>query len=264
MNVFILELKAHRKSLIIWSLAMILMATSGMAKFATAANTKSMTEIIDQMPKALQTVFGLSGFDITTVIGSFGVMFFYLLIMATIHAVMLGAGIISKEERDKTTEFLMVKPISRDSIITAKLLAALFNVVVINAVTFISSAALINYYGKGDTHLADLTLLMVAMLILQIMFMLIGTAVAALSKKPKTAPALATTILLITYVLSMLIDLSDKLSFLKFLTPFKYFEAKNLINGGSFDPIFVGLSLIIIGVMVSLTYVCYRKRDLNV
>ena len=35
--------------------------------------------------------------------------FFILLLMATIHAAMLGATIIAKEERDKTSEFLFVK-----------------------------------------------------------------------------------------------------------------------------------------------------------
>ena len=44
--------------------------------------------------------------------------------MATVHAAMLGADIISKEERDKTAEFLFVKPISRNKIIISKLLGS--------------------------------------------------------------------------------------------------------------------------------------------
>ena len=65
--------------------------------------------------------------------------------MATIHAAMLGATIIAKEERDKTSEFLFAKPVLRSTIITAKLLAAFVNIVVFNLITFIS---LIRLWGN--------------------------------------------------------------------------------------------------------------------
>ena len=58
--------------------------------------------------------------------------------MATIHAAMLGATIIAKEERDKTAEFLFVKPVSRSKIISFKLLVALVNIVILTIVAAIS------------------------------------------------------------------------------------------------------------------------------
>jgi ABC-2 type transport system permease protein len=51
---------------------------------------------------------------------------------------------------------------------------------------------------------------------------------------------------------------------LKYLSPFKYFEAKKVMADGSLDPVFIGLSVVIIAVLVSVTYVSYQKRDLNV
>lgn len=265
MNVFMVEIKAHRKSLIIWCIAILLMVGTGMSKYEVFSTSgQSINDVMSKLPKVLQSIFGIGVFDLSKASGFYGILFLYLVLMTTIHAAMLGANIISKEERDKTTEFLMVKPISRDKIITAKLSAAFVNIIVLNIVTLISSIAIVGYYGQGDSVNSDIGLLMAGMFILQLIFMFIGTALAAVSKKPKTAPSGATGILLAAYLLSMVIDIDSKLDILKYITPFKYFEAKNIISNRGLEPVFVILSIVIIVVLLSATYVFYRKRDLHV
>ena len=265
MNVFMIEMKAHRKSLIIWCVAMLLMVGSGMSKYDVYSTSgQSINDVMGKLPKVVQAIFGIGAFDLSKASGFYALLFLYLVLMTTIHAAMLGANIIAKEERDKTTEFLMVKPISRDKIITAKLSAAFVNIIILNIVTLISSIAIVGYFSKGESVNSDIVLLMAGMFILQLMFMFIGTALAAVSKKPKTAPAVATGIILAAYLLSTAIDINIKLESLKYFTPFKYFEAKNLIPSGAFEPVYVILSILIIAVSLSTTYVFYRKRDLNV
>lgn len=265
MNLFWRELKVHRKSLILWSIGVIFLIASGMSKYAVLSTTgESMNEVISQMPRSLQAIMGLGSLDLSQVSGYYGVLYVYLSLMAAIHASMLGATIISKEERDKTTEFLMVKPISRNEIITAKLLAAVLNIFLFNIVTFISSMMIVGRFSNGDSMTSDIVILMVGMIILQLIFLSIGTGIAAISKHPRKAPAMATTVLLTTYILSVVITMASQLDFLRFMVPFKYFEAKSLLLDGSLDPIYVVLSAVIITVMLTVTYVCYRKRDLNV
>ncbi|MHB8076246.1 ABC transporter permease subunit [Desulfosporosinus fructosivorans] len=265
MNVFIIEMKAHRKSLIIWCIFVLLMVGTGMSKYEVFSTSgQSINDVMSKLPKVVQAIFGIGSFDLSKASGFYALLFLYLVLMTTIHAAMLGANIISKEERDKTTEFLMVKPISRDKIITAKLSAAFVNIIILNIVTLISSFVIVGYFGKGESVTGDITLLMAGMLILQLMFMFIGTALAAVSKHPKTSPSVATGIILVAYLLSTAIDINLKLGNLRYLTPFKYFEAKNLIPSGGFEPVFVILSVSIIAVSLSATYVFYRKRDLNV
>lgn len=265
MNVFMIEMKAHRKSLIIWCIAILLMVGTGMSKYEVFSTSgQSINDVMNKLPKVLQSIFGIGVFDLSKASGFYGILFLYLVLMTTIHAAMLGANIISKEERDKTTEFLMVKPISRDKIITAKLSAAFVNIIVLNIVTLISSIAIVGYYGQGESVNSDIGLLMAGMFILQLIFMFIGTALAAVSAKPKTAPSVATGILLAAYLLSMVIDIDSKLDILKYITPFKYFEAKNIISNGGLEPVFVILSIVIMAVLLSATYVFYRKRDLHV
>lgn len=80
----------------------------------------------------------------------------------------------------------------------------------------------------------------------------------------KTAASASTGVLQFTFILSMLIDMNDKLENLKYLTPFKYYDAKGLMSGGGFQPIFLTLSLLTAAVLLTITYVFYSKRDMSI
>ncbi|ODA39500.1 ABC transporter permease subunit [Desulfosporosinus sp. BG] len=265
MNVFKREMRANRKALIIWCIGVVFMIVSGMGKYVgLSASGQSINDLLAQMPKSLKAIMGMGTFDLSTATGYYGMLFFYLAMMATIHASMLGANIIAKEERDKTAEFLFLKPISRNKIISSKLLASLVNIVIFNLVTFVSSILMVQKYSKGEGVLADIAKLMLGMFILQLIFLSIGTAIAATSKHPKSAPSLATGILLLTFILSIAIDLNSRMEILKYLTPFKYFDAKNLIYTRGFEPVYLILSIVIVAGLSWATYVFYQSKDLNV
>lgn len=265
MNLLAMELKSNLKSLIIWSVGVLFLVSSGMAKYAAMeASEQTINTLMSQLPKPIQSILGLGSFDLTKASGYYGLLFAYLLVMATIYAAMLGADIISKEERDKTSEFLLVKPISRAKIVTIKLSAGFFNLIVFNVVALVSSLFIVGYYADGESVSRDIYILMTGMFILQLMYFLIGTGIAAISKRPKVAASIASGILLSTFILSVDIDLNEKLKNLKYLTPFKYFDAKDLMYGGSFSPLFLGISFAIIIVMLVATYLFYQKRDLNI
>ncbi|AET67116.1 ABC-2 type transporter [Desulfosporosinus orientis DSM 765] len=264
MNVFIREMKANRKALIIWCIGVVLLIASSMGKFAgLSASGQSINDLMAQMPQSMKAIMG-GDFDLTTAMGYYEAIYIYLALMAAIHASMLGATIIAKEERDKTAEFLLVKPISRNKVITAKLSASFLNVLIFNIITLVTSILLVKKYSDQTGVIGDLTKLMLGMLCLQILFLSIGTVLAAFSKHPKGAPTRATGIILLTFMLSIAIDLNNNIAKLKYLTPFKYFEAKSLISVQGFNTVYVVLALVILIILFLLTYVFYNKRDMKV
>jgi len=267
MNLWIREMKAHRKSLILWCIGVIAMVGASMSKYAGLSMSDSgasMNELMADMPKSLQAMMGVGTFDLSKASGYYGAIFVYLLLMATIHAAMLGANILSKEERDKTAEFLLVKPISRSRVLTFKLIAGLTQLVIVNIVMLGSSILFVNPYAHGESVNHDMILLMIGMFLLQLLFLGIGLAIAAVSRHPKRAVSIATGILLITFILSIGIDISGKIDGLKYLTPFKYFDAKHVMYGGGLDAIFIGLTMLILAGSLIMTYVGYNRRDLHV
>ncbi|MCT4593827.1 MAG: ABC transporter permease [Anaeromicrobium sp.] len=265
MNIFTREMKAHGKSLIIWCIGMVSMIGSGMGKYAGYSSSgESINDILAIFPKSLLSIMGISSFDLSTAMGFYGVTFLYLLLIASTHAVMLGANIIGKEERDKTAEFLLVKPVSRSEIITSKLLAAFLNIIILNLITFTGSIVVVNYFNEDGTILRNMITLMVGMLGLQIIFLSIGSFIASVSRNYKKAYSVATGVVLTTFVLYMVINMYDRLENLKYLTPFKYFEAQSIILGKGIDFVFIIWSIVIIGLSLAGTYVFYNKRDFGI
>jgi ABC-2 type transport system permease protein len=265
MNIFIRELKAYKWGLFFWSFGMFALIASGMAKFsAYSASGQSANDIFGMFPRSVQVIFGISGFDLSKVSGFFGILFLYIALMGTIHAVLLGSDIISKEERDRTSEFLYVKPIDRARVLTFKMLAGLFDIVVLNLVTLFSSIYFVKQFSGGQSVNKDIEILTVALLFLQLIFFFVGFAVSAGSRKPKAAASTATTVLMLTFIISFVVELNDKLNFLKYLTPFEYFNARNILADGHLSPLYVSISIIIIAILIFVTYPTYRNRDLNI
>lgn len=264
MNVFRRELRAHRWALLFWSLGMVFLVMSGMAKYAAYEQAgQSVEQIMGALPKGVQVVFGLAGLDLTKASGFYGILFLYIAVMAAVHAVLLGSGLVSKEERDRTSEFLYAKPLSRQQALTGKFLAGLVNMVALNAVTLLSSFYFVDYYGGGERLGEEILELMAGAFFIQLVFFALGALVASAADKPKKAPGRATAIMLIAFVLYYTVNLNEKLDFLKYLTPFKYFDAAVVLREG-LDPVFMLLSAGIVIVAMIGTYRFYGARDLSV
>ncbi|MEQ8175060.1 MAG: ABC transporter permease subunit [Syntrophomonadaceae bacterium] len=265
MNVVIRELKANLKSLLIWSGSMVFLIYGGMIKYSGIAGAgQEARKLFDQFPPAFKQVLGLGELDITTAAGFYALFYIYFLVLAGVHAVMLGAVIISKEERDKTADFIFVKPVHRRQIVTAKLAAVLINLLVLNLTTLLASVVFVNMYNQGASISSKIALLMVFLFIIQLLFATLGALAAAASKTSKRAVSISTLILMSTFLLSAVIDLYPKIDYLKYLTPFKYFPAVDIIMKSSFSPSMIALSLLLTGTFTFLTYRRMEQRDLHV
>jgi ABC-2 type transport system permease protein len=150
MDIFIRELRANRKALIIWCASMVVGILAGMAKYTAYSSGGASSQAIKDLPQSMKALMGMGSLDVTTMSGFFALLFIYILVAAAIHAALLGSGIIAKEERDKTVEFLIVKPVSRSAVVTFKFMAALVNIVILNIVTLVSSLALVSAYNKEN------------------------------------------------------------------------------------------------------------------
>lgn len=263
MNIFIRELKANRKALIIWSICMFLFVISGMAKY-TAYSTGANNEVFNKMPFTLKALLGFQNFDVTRIGGFYALLFPYIEVAAAIHAVLLGSGIIAKEERDKTAEFLAVKPVSRSVIITSKLSAALINVVIVNIASLISSIMIVASFNKGYDITDEIVMFHLSMFIIQLIFLSLGSFVSSLIKNPKSSGSAASAILFGTVVISKITDLTDRVNAINVLSPFKYFNSEDIVNGNGLKGAAVILSILLSMAFILLAYYYYNKRDMNV
>lgn len=264
MNIFIHELRANLKSLLIWSIIITLLITIAVGKFSAFAGNPDMLQMLDAMPPALIDALSMRAFNLTTLIGFYGVMFIYFSLMAAMAAAMWGSDIISKEERDKTVEFSLVLPVSRNRVVTAKALAALVNCIAFVLITWAVSLIAVRSYNPDQAFYDFLTLEMQAMLSIALIFLAIGLLLGCAMKQFKRSGSTAVAIILVTYFMSILSTMRQELDFLKYFTPFKFFDAGELFRSGKMDATYLLLSAAIIVGCLAAAYWMYNKRDLYI
>jgi ABC-2 type transport system permease protein len=264
MNIFLRELKANLKSLIIWIVIVVLFVAVGFSKFSAYYENPELLAILDSMPAAMLAAFNLNAFNLTTISGFYGVMFAYFALLLSIAAAMWGSDIISKEERDKTVEFSLTLPVTRSRLITAKSLAALVNCIVLALVTWGVTVVSASTYNPDQNFYNFVAIGMVALFIMQLIFLAVGLFLGCAMKQHKRAEAMAVSVLLATYFFSIITGLSENLDWLKYFSPFKYFDPAVLLRESSLDLVFVGLSIGIVVAAMAGAYLSYARRDLYI
>lgn len=263
MNIIKRELRANTKSLIIWSVSMVIVVVMMMSEFSAYYQNEEMLGILDSFSSVFK-IMGISLTDITTASGFLSLASFYFYIIAGIYGGLLGSSIIAKEERDKTCEFFLVLPISRRHAITNKLIAGIILNALFTITSLVSILVSLIPYEKGEGFYKFITLLMIAMFIIQLIFLSIGMLLSAMLKRYKKSGTYTISILLGLYLVSIFSGLNENLENLKFITPFKFFDASMLLNDKSFDPIYIIISISIIIAGIIGTYVIYPNRDVRI
>jgi ABC-2 type transport system permease protein len=264
MNIFLHELKANFKSLLIWSAVVVFFIYMTISKFSAFAGNPETLAVLEEMPQPVLDALYLNAFNMTTISGFFGVVFPYFALIVSIFAVMLGSDIISKEERDKTVEFSLVLPIPRHRLITAKLLVGVVNCIALILLIWGVSVAFAASYHPESAFYAFLRLTCLALFILAMIFLAIGVLLGCAMKQYKVAGSVAVMLLMGTYFASLLATLSEDFAWLQYFSPFKFFNPIMMLNESRIEMVFIWISLGIIVVSLVGAYLSYSKRDLYI
>lgn len=264
MNVFFRELRANLRSLIIWGVVSIALILIAISKFSAYEGNPEILDMLKTMPAPLLEAFRMNAFNLTTITGFYGVMFFWFSLIATISAAMWATDVISKEERDKTVEFTLTLPVTRQKLITGKILAVVVNCIALLLIMWVASLVAVASYEPDSDFYRFLALSMLALFIIQMVFLAVGFFLGCSMKQYKRAGAVAIAILLGAYFLSIISGMHENLAFLAYLSPFTYFDPAVILNESTIELPYVLLSLGIIAVLVTGGYVTYAKRDLYI
>jgi ABC-2 type transport system permease protein len=198
----------------------------------------------------------------TTLQGYFGVMFSYNALLVTVFGVLLGSETLTKEERDKTADFTLVLPVSRRRVLTAKLLAAVLQCLVLVLVLWGSALAFTTSYGPTPEFYGFIARTAVANFLLALIFLALGLLLASVIKNFRRSSAAAMALLLGSFFISLITAWDKRLEFLRFFSPFKYFDPLPLLNNADFNWPLLGLNVAITLICLAAAYLFYQRRDL--
>lgn len=264
MNIVKRELRSNLKSMIIWSIAIALLVSVWMIEYKSFAGNPAMDDFMKSMPQGMLSALGMQDFTLDNLNGYIGSISLYLYLLLGMQAILLGSSIISKEERDRTAEYLFTLPISRKKVIVGKTTSAIINLAILNIITLGAMILSTMSYDKEEIFYSFIGIIFISIFIIQMIFLSIGMLVSSMNKRHKKSGNISVGILMITFLISSLINMVDRVDFLKYITPFKYFDSSYILNQMRLEPIYIVLSIFIVVAGIGGTFIVYPKRDLHI
>ena len=220
----------------------------------------SVSDVFASMGSFTQA-FGMDRLNFGTLIGFYAVECGNVLgLGGAFFASLCAVGVLSKEEKDKTAEFLLTHPVSRKRIITEKLIAVLIQITALNVIIYALAIGSIAAVGE-DIPWKEISLLHFAYYLLQLELAGICFGISAFLRKGSAGAGLG--IAAMMYFLNLIANIADVADFLKYITPFGYCEGADIVSNGSLDMTLVSVGAVMGIIGVLLAYLHYTKKDIH-
>lgn len=263
MNIYKHELRYNMASTVLWIIVLCGLVSILMCFFPVIKNDiDNFLKLLDNFPPAMKAVIGVAVDSFSSPLGYYCFSITYASLFAAIQAMNLGVGIVSKEERDRTCDFLMTKPVSRTKILTAKLLASLTIFIVTNIICSAVTAAVIAGLSGGDYDGGKFALINASLLLLQITFFSIGIIVSVAAKKIRSVLPVSLGLVFAFFAISAFAVTSQS-NKLRFLTPFQYYKAENIFSTGKYESEYVIASIVVVVVSITFSYILYKRKNIH-
>lgn len=261
-TIFWKDFKLTRKGLYVWLAAMLLTAGMGAAEYPMMSqHSGDILPSLEMLPKIVRIMFGVDGLTFQQPLDYYITMYFWYCLVIFTHAAYVGATIIAKEERNKTAEFLFVKPYKRSEIITAKILVGLVHIAAMAFFSWLFTISILLPLMEGASILGIVSLTMFGMFLTQLVFLGLGLFCAAFFRKYKTGLSAALLIVLASFIIAVVLEYFGRVDYLNFLSPFRYFSIRSVISEG-ISLLYVLIAAVLTAGSIYLTYGLYKKKDL--
>jgi len=262
-NVFLRELRAYRKSAIIWAGSLSGVIIVFMALYpAFTQDVEATKEILSQFPEAMRAALNLSLGNFFTIYGFYGYLLSFAILAGAIQAMNLGTGVLAKEVSGKTADFLLSKPVARSRVVSAKLAAVLTILIATNvavsAVAYLSALSV----AEEPLELATFFLLTSTLLLVQLIFLALGAMFAVLIPKVKSVVSVSLPTVFAFYIVGMIGEVLENENF-RYVSPFKFYDTNYIITNVSLEGTYVILEAAIVVVAIGLCYWIYLKKDVR-
>lgn len=262
MNIFLHELKAYRKSIIIWSTSMAALAVMYIFIFnGISEDIETFKNLLKSMPEVVRKLLSIYVDSISTLEGFYSFVFVYVVLCGAIQAMNIGVSIVSKEVREKTADFLLTKPVSRKSILTFKLLAALASLAITNiiylAITIPSALTV-----KTEFSMKIFLMISGTLFFVQLMFMSLGVIMSIVVGKIKSVISVSLSTVFSFFIISMLGSVIGDEA-VRYISPFKYFDLAYIVKNAAYETSFIIVGIIFVISAIAVSYLVYLKKDIH-
>ncbi len=256
MTVFRFEFKEQFKSFFIWTISLVCLLLLFMVAIYPVFRDSidDMIRVLSGFPPEFAAAFG---FDLTSMFnfgGFYSVGFSYISLIGAIMAVSLAVSSFAREKRSKCVDFLLAKPISRQSIFVQKLLSG-FCILIAANVLYVSVAIIL-----GTANDTAMLLPALSLFFTQLVFYALGVFFATFAKKIRSVSGVATAFGFGAFVLSALVNIFEE-EFIRFIAPLKYFDPTAIFSSGGLEGQFALTGALVFVLCLGLAFTRFIKSD---
>jgi|AGTN01.3.fsa_nt_gi Putative exporter of polyketide antibiotics len=264
MPLYLRELKGNLKPFIIWTVCIVALTAVFMAMYPSFAEQgEAVNRMLEGFSPELMRMFGFDSVDFTQAMDYYGYVFQYALLAVMIQFMLAGASLVSSEEDSGSISFLYAKPVSRSAIAGTKFFAGLTGIAAFFIVYTAAVTAILAAVDQTGVDIGMVLLLNAAMALAQLMMLGIGMLLSMFITKARAIMSVSIGAVLLLYVAGMFASVQESLNWLKYFTPFQYFDARTILTGGSLEWVYVALPIGVALAGAGLSLVIYNRRDLK-
>ena len=262
MNILKQELRMGRKSLIIWCLSLAGILMLFMLLYPSiSSQLEDFQKVFKSFPIEFQQALGVVNLQLDSILSYYQFPFTYILLAGAVQAMNMGVAVISSEVREKTGDFLFVKPVTRNRIVSMKILAVLVQILITNAFIFVVALIMVTVLSTQSYNVELFVLITSSLLFIQIFFASLGLFISTFLRRIRTVLPISMGVVFIFYIIFLLNEtLKDEK--LGLISPFGYFDLSELSKTMNYDSLYLLLWFVLVGLFVFLTFRLFARKDL--
>lgn len=260
MTLFLHELRRNRLSLIIWtSVIAFMLAVCVFIYPEMKGQMNEMTDMFADMG-SFTAAFGMDELNFGEFMGYFGVECGNTMgLGGALFAAILGVSVLSKEEKEKTAEFLLTHPVSRVRITVSKLISVIAQIFILNFAVMAVTLLSVVIIGE-DADIRTMLLLFFAYFLMQIEIGAVTFGISAFMRGGSVGVGIGFGIMM--YFINIISNLTEDLDFLKFITPFSYAEGGYIVNNCTLEWKYTIAGAAMVAVSLVLGFIKYNRKDI--
>lgn len=261
MNIFWFELKSIRFSTVMWLIGLAVLLGVYLGVYPSFSRDAEATkQLFSSLPPAFGAAIGLNMETLFSFLGFLGNIFTVVLLAAAIHGSSLGLGIFSREQRSKTTDFLLSKPRHRRTVFTAKYLAGT-TVIILTTTWVILVAFLVSRLLSIEGYDFKTFFMITAVFgMIEIWFFSVAVLLSQVKKKIKIVAPTALTLAFGMFLFGTIGTLIDE-NKTRWLAPAKYVDFSYVVEHQKYQWPYLAVGAGIVGLSLAMSYMIYTRKD---
>jgi ABC-2 type transport system permease protein len=229
------ELKRSRKNFLIWAVIVAGFTTMVTSLYpALEPMGDSIGQLLRGMPADLREMFGIGEASWTSILNFYNIYYgFYLMLLLGIYTASTAATMLTKEERDRTAEFLLTRPLTRQNVYWTKMFVLGTLAVSFMILQYVTAAIGMMVFGKGALSWSDFHILHLHGSALVLFFTGLAVPISLLVQARANFTGISVGLVLGSYFIEAISKAVDKAGWLGYISPFHYADLDSATPGFS-------------------------------